>query len=33
MTDGSRDTSFRADHEGTLLNAAAAQLVYESWRR
>lgn len=33
MTDGSRDPSFRMDHEGNLLNGAAAQLVYESWRR
>ena len=33
MTEGSTDLSFRADHEGTLLNAATAQLVYETWGR
>ena len=33
MTEGSTDLSFRADHEGTLLNGATAQLVYETWRR
>lgn len=33
MTEGSADPSFRADHEGNLLNGAAAHLVYEAWRR
>ncbi len=33
MTEGSTDESFRMDHEGTLLNGASAQLVYEAWRR
>ncbi len=33
MTEGSTDPSFRADHEGNLLNGAAAHLVYEAWRR
>lgn len=33
MTEGSTDPSFRADHEGSLLNGAAAQLTYEAWRR
>ncbi len=33
MTEGSTDPSFRADHEGTLLNGATAHLVYEAWRR
>ncbi|MFN8663456.1 MAG: serine hydrolase [Thermomicrobiales bacterium] len=32
MTEGSTDPSFRMDHEGNLLNGAAAQLVYEAWR-
>jgi beta-lactamase class A len=33
MTEGSTDPSFRMDHEGNLLNGAAAQFVYEAWRR
>lgn len=33
MTEGSTDSSFRADHEGNLLNASTAQLVFEAWRR
>ncbi len=33
MTEGSTDSSFSADHEGNLLNGAAAQLVHEAWRR
>lgn len=32
MTEGSTDPSFRPDHEGSLLNGAAAALVYEAWR-
>lgn len=32
MTDGSADPSFRVDHEGSLLNGAAARLVYDAWR-
>lgn len=32
MTDGSADPSFRVDHEGNLLNGAAARLVYDAWR-
>jgi beta-lactamase class A len=33
MTEGSTDPTFRMDHEGNLLNGAAALLVYEAWRR
>ncbi len=33
MTEGSTDSSFRADHEGNRLNGATAQLVYEAWKR
>lgn len=31
MTDKSHDLSFTVDHEGSLLNGAAARLVYEAW--
>jgi beta-lactamase class A len=31
MTENSTDLSFSTDHEGTLLNAAAAKLVYDAW--
>jgi beta-lactamase class A len=31
MTDKSADQGFRPDHEGMLLNGAAAKLVYEAW--
>ncbi len=31
MTDKSADPSFSPDHEGMLLNGAAAKLVYEAW--
>ena len=33
MTEGSTDSSFRTDHEGNLLNGAAAQMIYEAWKR
>jgi beta-lactamase class A len=31
MTEKSQDQSFRADHEGLLLNGRAARLVYDAW--
>jgi beta-lactamase class A len=33
MNEGSTDHSFSPDHEGLLLNAAVAKLVYETWSR